>query len=270
VSWQAAWPDGVGHRWLDALRIPALPWARPLVGALGLPPAIAERPEPLAAIAQAAAHRRGQLQRDVATLSPFAGLDGGMTRETAINAVHELADVYSREDAESFERWARLHIVEPDDVLWAWQLVLIRCLTQGDARDAPEPIRRENDFLTERLGPGAGDALQRRVRELAPEPTEEEVALGSDVPREAGVLQEAIERQRTLQCLRRLREAASEDELQAITSWAQRSAVALRLPGAMAAPERLAAALRGELEARPFESALELDIPQRPPSAATG
>lgn len=267
MSWHAAWPDGVGHRWLDALRIPTLPWARPLVGELGLPPAIAERPEPLAAIAQAASHRRGQLQRDIAAVPPFLGLDGGITRETVIHAVHELADVYSRKDAQSFEGWARLHVVAPEDVLWAWQLVLIRRFAQGDAGDAPEPVHRENDFLTERLGPDATDALQRRVRELAPEPTEEELELGSDVPREAGVLQQAIEHQRTLQCLRCLREAASEDQLQAITSWAQRSAVALRLPGAIAVPERLAAALRGELDARPFESALELEIPQRPPSA---
>jgi hypothetical protein len=98
VSWRAAWPDGVGHRWLDALRIPALSWVRPLVGELGLPPAIAERPESLAAIAQAAAPARAVAARR-RHRSP---LRGPRRRHDARDV--QLADEYSREDAESFER----------------------------------------------------------------------------------------------------------------------------------------------------------------------
>jgi hypothetical protein len=197
----------------------------------------------------------------------FEGLDGGITREVVIHAVHELADVYTPEDAKEFERWARLHIVDPDPALWAWQLIFTHWFARPDG-DAPEAVGRERPFLDARLGPAAADALQRRVRELAPDPTEEELEAGSDVPREAGVLQEAIEREHTLECLRRLRARTSGDELEAIAAWGEATAARLRFPDAMGARERLAAALRGDVENRPFESALELAIPQRPPSAA--
>ena len=264
MSWQEGWPEGAGRRWLDALSIPARDWARPLVGELGLPDAIARRPEALAGIAEDAARRREELQRETQPAHGAGGLDSAMTREVVIHAVHQLADAYSSDDARAFERWARLHVVEPDPGVWAWQLVFTHWLAQGDGADAPAAVRRERDFIDGCVGPEASERLAARVREVAPEPTAEDREVGSEVPREAGIAQEVIERERTLKSLRRLREQADAGAIDEIARWAREAAEALRLPGEIADPGRLADVISGGPESQPFESALDLPLPERP------
>jgi len=265
MTWQASWPDGTGHRWLDALFLPLLPWSQPFFDELGLPEELNDNLEGLKTVAENAVARRDELQEQTRTVQSVEGIDGAITREMIVYAMHELARAYSEEVARQFERWARVHVVDDVGPLWAWQLILLRFINTTESREVPEPLQRAREYILEELG--NGDDLEQRIKNASGEPTAAEREIGLDMPRSAGILREAIERESTLRCLERIRSLSSSDELESVNEWAADTAAALRLPEQLRQPEGLKSYLDGSWEKTLPESALDIPVPWRPSSS---
>lgn len=260
MSWLEPWPDGVGHRWLDALAIPTLPWIAPVVDELGLPEGVAQRVDGFEPILRSASRLRDRLRHDTREGQSFEGTDGVITREVVINAMHQLADVYGSDTARAFERWARRHVVDPVGALWAWQLALTQLVTTK-GQGAPDVLSRNVQTIGSEIDTGV---VSTRIHQLAPEPSAEERSMGLDLPRMAGVVLEAIERERVLGCLQVIRSDANTIELATASQWAAETAGVLHVPQEISRGDELLSCLSGAPEEPPMEMALDLPIPRDP------
>jgi hypothetical protein len=222
------WPDGVGDAWLDALRLPTLAWARPLLPLLGLPPAVVRAPEALEPVHQQALADRQALLEATAVVEPSEGLDGAITREVVIRAMHRLAGEVGEAAGAAFERWTRTHLVSHDitRALFAWRMILLRFLraAPADADPPPQALMDRRDQLDEILDPARSRELDDLLSELAPPPGEYERELGLAIAADALAIKEIVWNRWTLEGLEELGTTLSEPERNDVAAWVSRQA----------------------------------------------
>ena len=139
------WDRGDGRRWRDVLDLLAAPWIRAYLADLGIPQAVAARPDLLRAL-------RDRAARD----APAWEQEGSTVGDSVAGALREVATATTDADAAVLERWLRRHALCRDALpaLHTWQAVLLRSgRPPGGLYDRIEPPPA--------LGPHAAEIQER-------------------------------------------------------------------------------------------------------------
>jgi hypothetical protein len=216
----------VADEWLDALRIPTLAWVHPLLPSLGLPSGLVDKRQALRSTHAQAVQELSALRDAVAEVESFPGLDGAVTRELIIRAMHRLGALVGVDNAVAFERWARTQLVSHDAVvtLFAWRIALLRYLrAPTDLADTPPAaLARSREQLDLLLSEERGRQLDELLRKHAPSPSEDERAIGLDQNADALRVKEIVWNRWTIEALGLLADALDDAECDQVAEWAAR------------------------------------------------
>jgi hypothetical protein len=230
------WPDGSSRYWLDALALPAVPWAAPFLPLLGLPAKLVAQPAMLNPIHTQAAAARRRLLEATMPAGEVAGLDGAIAREVMTAALQQLADRLGPEVAVAFAQWACRNFVhgEITNALLAWRLILRHACGLGtpmyEQVPPPAPLRPLLPTIADLVSDERERELDVDLRRHAPPPSSEERELGLDLPATALKIKEIAENDLTLRALQILGARLRDTERAAVAAWATAQATAQQIP----------------------------------------
>ncbi|AFZ23830.1 hypothetical protein Cylst_1546 [Cylindrospermum stagnale PCC 7417] len=232
MSYDDLWHDTPSLRWMKALSLPILPWAKPFVAIIGLPDALVENLEVWASIYAKAVLEKKRLE---ITQTWPVERRGEPIRLVVTQAMQELAEQLGRDVAIDFERWAQRHFFchEVEVALSRWRSVLNHgCVlplgsrkTQVPPPPVLMPIVPEIATILDRLQSYIIEREIDRVAPLSPYKMWDEEELGKCF--EATMLTVAMRQTETMKALQAIAKNLNQAERQEVAAWGIAQALAL-------------------------------------------
>ncbi|MEQ9235145.1 hypothetical protein [Coleofasciculus sp. E2-BRE-01] len=212
---QAAQPNQL-KAWLEATKILTLPWAKPLLPAMGIPEALIEHSASL-----------GQLHEQLSESIQQQTNPEPAIRET----IQQLAEQTTSGVASEFKDWVERHFI--DQRLWAaleaWWGILYRAV-HFHSVSSPVSWQRLHPQIAELISPQQWQQLEEQLQHLAPPPSQEEERLGLTLCADALRIQEIINHEWTFATLKLIKTEVSETEWTELKIWAETIAEEMGIP----------------------------------------